>query len=193
MSSYMYGARSRMRLESPGSTTYPTSADPTPIRHAEDVLLALVPAEVLAAHTLYVALRDPAHLNASYDRFIFWVLLVVAVALCAIGERKNKDKLFMALRCAVVGISFACWLVLQPASVLQSYALPGNAAVRIVLVVLVTALLAAAANSLTGKADRSFKPPEPTDVRAAEVLTRSAEQGHGSPSDRVESPAPLSA
>jgi hypothetical protein len=124
MSSLAYGALTRKRAEAPKGKS--TETAPPGVKTYVDALAALVPAEVLALHAFMVevttdtkkvgdravtTITDPGALEAT-----FWVCIVIATLLFAVGRAVAKPERWRGLdfaRAAVPPAAFVLWCILQ--------------------------------------------------------------------------------
>lgn len=166
MSSYIYGRISRARLASgadselvlaarspsqAGQTTVPEGKDP--VAQWQDVLAALVPAEVLAIHALAMTLGTTTQgsgedattviTSATEMTWVFWGMVIAAFGLYLVGSKSFKFQDFV--RGAVASLAFILWTMIQPSTAFDALGWDVSSFLRVMIAVggaLVLGLLA---------------------------------------------------
>jgi hypothetical protein len=180
MSSYVYGTLSRKRLAASADETLvyaqakqgadrprgPGGLDSTSkevVSHWQDVLVALVPAEVLAFHG--VAMTVGTTTTGSGDDtttvitapnemiIVYWVLVALAFGLYLGGARSLKVQ--DIVRATVASVAFVLWTLIQPSTAFDAFAWNPSTLVRLMIALAGAAVLAFIVNLLASKADKT--------------------------------------
>jgi hypothetical protein len=165
MSTVVYAATTERREDSPVGTS--TNQERPGLGTWVDVLVALVPAEVLAAHALVLnwAMKTSADANGDQATVItnpnllkvaFWVLIGVAAFLYLI-KKKGRLVPLDALRAAIPALAFVGWTMLQQSTAFDAMFPDFDHDTRYFLAVVAAIVIAAAAQRLAVKADN--EPP----------------------------------
>jgi hypothetical protein len=161
VSTFAYAAiTARREASSPGKSM---TEQPPAMKTYIDVLAALVPAEVLAAHAAVLTfttksikgadgktattITDPTSLKVS-----FWGLIAVSVVLYVAGHAKSWDG-WDFLRVAIPPVAFAGWCMAQRTTAFDSVA-SWSLNTRSVIAIIGALALGAVATALSYKADQ---------------------------------------
>lgn len=173
MSSVAFGALATRREQSDRGTS--TTVQPPGLSTYVDVLVALVPAEVLAINAMIVTLvtktvpgggtqpTDPATLRLS-----FWLLLGLSVVLYALGRQQSlaqvgRPKGWLpedALRAMISPAAFTGWVLLDPSSAWSSTVPSMSSGTRVLIGVVGATALAALTKMLATRADLRQPPAQ---------------------------------
>jgi hypothetical protein len=179
MSSYLYGALTKRRLDTPVAADLVFSelapagqpdlaAQPDPVkdkvRHWLDALAALVPAEVLALHAVamsYGTTTDDSgedvvtSITEPTAMMVVYVgLLVLAAGLYVLGVWPIKGRLNWA-RAAIPVAAFVVWTMLQPSTAFDAFPFGLSTFVRVMIAAFSAIALTALVNFLATKADEA--------------------------------------
>ena len=167
MSTWAYAKLTKKR--SGASTGTSTSTSPPGLSTYIDMVAALVPAEVLAAHATILSFTsktvpDPSGINVTTIthpetiRLAFYVLLALSIVLYVFSGpplKKFRDH----LRVPIPLLAFVTWTMLQKPSAIDVIWPSLEETTRFAIAVLAAVFLAAAAKALADKADESDPPP----------------------------------
>lgn len=180
MSSYLYGTLSRKRLATSADAPLayaqadrgaagglaprdPGAKSKEVVSHWQDVLVALVPAEVLAFHG--VAMTVGTTTTGSGDDtttvitapnemvVVYWILVALAFLLYLDGCKSFKPQDFA--RAGVASIAFVLWTLLQPSTAFDAFNWNPSTLIRLTVALAGAAILAFVVNGLATKADRA--------------------------------------
>ncbi len=161
MSTFAYAALTTKREQAKPGTSKKTS--PPGVSSYVDALAALVPAEVLTLHALFLSvttttadkvtkITDPTTLQ-----WAFWGLIVLSIVFYAAARWKKWDWLDIG-RAAIPPLAFVGWTMLQRSTAFDAVAPNINNAPRTVLGLFLAALLGVVATALASKADQKPSP-----------------------------------
>lgn len=198
MSSYLYGALTRRRLTTPedgrlgfgtasevrGTAKAPSSQNDT-VRHWQDALAALVPAEVLVLHGVAMSYgttttgkggHTVTHITYPGQMEIVYVgMLVLAVTLYLMGA-KHLRTWEDGVRAVVPALAFVAWTMIQPGTAFDAFPFDLTTFGRIMIGVFLAIALTGVTNWLAGRADEAT-PPMPR----ARARTTAHPQRSGTP------------
>ncbi|WP_405064953.1 hypothetical protein OG558_23700 [Kribbella sp. NBC_01510] len=170
MSSYLYGNLSSRRLSAaPGA---PLSFDARvaepggtkdPVGHWTDVLVALVPAEALAIHTLAMTLGTTTTAEGASTStvitkptemaWVFWFMMAIAGLLCLVGAKRLGVLEF--IRALVASTAFVLWTMIQPTSAFDALGWNPSPLVRTMIAIGGAVVLGSIAAWAAGHADKT--------------------------------------
>lgn len=177
MSSYLYGTLTRRRLVTPSGARLgfgaasgnqalvkaPNSQDDT-VRHWQDALAALVPAEVLALHGVAMSYGAATtgkggHMTTQITypgqmEIVYLAMLVLAVGLYLAGS-KHLHTWEDFLRAAIPAVAFVAWTMIQPGTAFDAFPFGLTSFARIMIGVFLAIVLTGLANLLARRADES--------------------------------------
>ncbi len=173
MSTLAYAALTGKREAAPPNTSGTTS--PPGVRSYVDVLAALVPAEVLAAHAAVLSFTTTTQKNQVGDmvttitqpgtlRWVFVALLLLSVMLYVANSLKHWDRWDFA-RMLIPPLAFVGWTMLQKATAFDAVAPDMGQASRSAIALIGAIVLAVIAGLLAYQADQ--KNPTPAQRAAA--------------------------
>jgi hypothetical protein len=179
MSSYLYGRLSEKREETtpsgtlvfaeqdgtdvapPGKAEAPKATDT--IAHWQDILAALVPAEVLAIHALAMTLgttttgsgADATTVITSSTEmtWVFWGMVVAAAFIYVTGARSLS--LGHVGRAVLGSVAFVLWTMIQPSTAFDALGLDLSAFLRVMIAIGGAVVVAVLANVLASAADKA--------------------------------------
>lgn len=168
MSTFAYGAMTKRRNQAdPGKST---DEEPPGLKTYVDLLAALVPAEVLAAHAVIIAfttsteegeggedvttITDPGTLE-----WVFWALIGASAVLYVLGLT-HRPRGYGWLRILIPPLAFVGWAMLQNPSVFDAVNPDLSEGTRLAIVVIGAILVGAVATALAAKADNSPATPD---------------------------------
>jgi hypothetical protein len=189
MSSYLYGALTRRRQESPADaelvfanlapapaaarsgqpaplTPVPSVPDPVKdkVRHWQDAVAALVPAEVLALDgvamsygTTTTGTGESAIMRITHPTEMMLVyvgMMLVAAGLYLLGAKRFREPLDWA-RAAIPVAAFVVWTMIQPSTAFDAFPFSLSTFGRIMIAVFGAIILAALVNVLAYKAEKA--------------------------------------
>lgn len=168
MSTLMYGTLTEKRQEAPPGTSDSTSAPG--LKNYLDGVAALVPAEVLGAHAFLISITTETVNNARGEAvttivepgtlvFVFWALIVVAIALYIAGHGLKNWVRLDFVRMLIPPAAFVFWTMLQRSTAFDAVGSGMADAPRTAIAVIGAILLGILATALSKKADE--QPPEP--------------------------------
>jgi hypothetical protein len=158
MSTYAYGAITRMRRAAPAKKS--TNEKPPGTGTYIDALAALVPAEVLAAHAIILTFTTKTDAGqttvteAAPLRAAFWALMCVAALIYALGRRGAWDRWDFA-RLLIPPLAFAGWTMLGKATAFDAVAPGWSSGTRQTYALLGAVVLTAVGAALGMKADQA--------------------------------------
>jgi hypothetical protein len=186
MSSYLYGTLTKRRLDSSpdaelvfaevpvaakvgGPVTAAPAAVPDPVkdkvRHWQDAVAALVPAEVLALHgvamsygTTTTGTGDTALTRITYPgqmMVVYVAMVLLAAGLYFLGAKSFKP--IDWARAAIPAAAFVIWTMIQPSTAFDAFPFGLNSFARIMIAVFGAILLGAVVNLLATSADKEPK------------------------------------
>jgi len=172
MSTILYGALTEKRQEAMPGTSDSTSAPG--LKNYLDGVAALVPAEVLGAHAFLVSITTET-VNDPHGKavttitepgtlvFVFWALIVVAIALYAAGHGLKNWSGMDYVRMLIPPAAFVLWTMLQRSTAFDAVGSGLADAPRTAIAVIGAILLGTLATTLSRKADEQPlpEPPEP--------------------------------
>ena len=173
MSAFLYGRITARREES--SPTTSGKAEPPGLKSYLDVLVGLVPAELIAAAGVFVAaFTDSTRNSEGKDTLVttdhqslkiaFFGLVVTGPVLYLVGKVKRREDLhrldrYDALRALIPAAAFVGWSMAQRPSPLFDAAVSISDGNKVLLIVFGALILGVAAQRLGVKADRKPKRP----------------------------------
>jgi hypothetical protein len=207
MSSVAFGTLATRREQSDSGTS--TTVQPPGLSTYVDVLVALVPAEVLAINAMVVTLvtktapgggtepTDPATL-----RLAFWLLLGLSGVLYALGRQQSLAQAGRpqgwvpedVLRFLIPPAAFTGWVLLNPASAWSSVVPGMSSGTRVLIGVVGATALAALTKVLATRSDL-MQPPAQAIAEPGEPPVRQ-DAGHAPPAGQPptpDAPAPVPA
>ena len=173
MSTLLYAQLTSKREEATPGTS--TSTSPPGIQSFVDVLAALVPAEVLAAHAVVISFTTTTEKNQVGElvttttqpgtlRWVFVAFFLLGILLYAVGHGKHWDR-WDFVRMLIPPLAFVGWTMLQKATAFDSIAPDLGQASRDSIAVIGAIVLAVIASQLAYQADQKT----PTPVQQAKV------------------------
>ncbi|MGY1673068.1 hypothetical protein [Geodermatophilus sp. SYSU D00710] len=180
MSSYLYGTLSRRRLTtSAGEALVYAQADQGAaggraprdsgakskevVSHWQDVLVALVPAEVLAFHGVAMTVGTTTTgsgddtttvITAPHEMVVvYWILVALAFLLYLGGSKSLKPQ--DLARAAVASIAFVLWTLIQPSTAFDAFDWNPSTLIRLTIALAGAAILSFIVNGLATKADKT--------------------------------------
>jgi hypothetical protein len=166
VSTLAYAQVEKLREAAPAGTSTTTAAPKT--RTWLDVVVALVPAEVLAVHAFVIseftktsettdadgeAVTQTVIENESALQWAFWLLIFAAVALYLI-QKKGTLGLIDVVKAAIPAFAFVLWTMLQQNTAFDAVVSDIDEGVRTVVAVVGAVLLGALAQRLGVKSDK---------------------------------------
>jgi hypothetical protein len=175
MSSYLYGALTKRRLDTPTgarlgfgassddqSLAKPPDGQDDSVRHWQDAVAALVPAEVLVLHGVamsYGTTTTGRHghtvTRITYPgqmEIVYVGMLVLAVALYVVGSKRLRSW-EDALRAVIPALAFIAWTMIQPSTAFDAFPFDLTSFARIMIGVFLAILLTGLTNWMAGRAD----------------------------------------
>ena len=168
MSSLAYGALTRKREEAAANTS--TDDGAPGVKTYVDALAALVPAEVIAVHSVVIGyaveVDDGASKIAAPEQlaFFFWLLIVLAPVFFLAGLQR-VPKGWDWVRLLIPAIAFVGWTLLQPLTAFDGVAPRFNPDWRWAIGLAIALVLGLAAGALGMVADREPAKPKPKPER----------------------------
>lgn len=170
MSTLLYGALTEKRQEAVPGTSASTSAPG--VKNYLDSMAALVPAEVLGAHAFLISITTRTENNARGEAvttivepqtlvFVFWGLIVVAIALYIAGHGLKNWSRLDYVRMLISPVAFVFWTMLQRSTAFDAVGTNVPDAPRTAIAVIGAILLGILATSLSRKADEQLPVPPP--------------------------------
>ena len=170
MSTILYGTLTEKRQEAMPGTSNSTSAPG--LKNYLDGVAALVPAEVLGAHAFLISLTTETMNNTQGEAvttitepgtlvFVFWALIVVAIALYAAGHGLKNWARLDYVRMLIPPTAFVLWTMLQRSTAFDAVGSGLTDAPRTAIAVIGAILLGTLATTLSRKADEQPLPGPP--------------------------------
>lgn len=180
MSSYLYGALTKRRIDTPTGARLgfgaasdhtelvksPTTQNDT-VRHWQDAVAALVPAEVLALHGVAMSYGTTTtgqggHTITSITypgqmEIVYLGMLVLAVALYIVGS-KRLHTWEDAVRASIPALAFVAWTMIQPSTAFDAFPFDLTSFARIMIGIFLAIVLSGLSNWLAGRADQTAPP-----------------------------------
>lgn len=162
MSSFAYGALTRKREEAAADTS--TDENPPGVKTYVDALAALVPAEVIAVHSIVisyaVAMEDGSSTIRAPEQLAFylWFLLVLAPAFF-LGGLQRVPAGWDYVRLLIPAVAFVAWTLLQPMTAFDGVAPGFSPDWRWALGLAVASVIGLVAGALGMVADRQPEKP----------------------------------
>lgn len=174
MSSYIYGRISRVRLASDPGSELVLAAKPLAgqapglqgkdqLAQWQDVLAALVPAEVLAIHALAMTLGTTTHgsgedattviTSATEMTWVFWGMVIGAFGLYLAGARSFKAQ--DVARGVLASVAFILWTMMQPLTAFDALGWDVSSFLRVMIAVGGAIVIGLLAGLLARKAQKT--------------------------------------
>ena len=163
MSALAFGALVRKRQEAQAGTS--REDEPPGLRSYVDVLSALVPAEVIAAHAAVVKATTDTTVVGGADvvritepetlKIAFWALLGLTVAFYVFGFQKRTWSKTAILAALIPPLAFAAWTMAQTTSAISVLIPDLSQASRNVIVIVAATALGLAATAVPAVLDKS--------------------------------------
>jgi hypothetical protein len=159
MSTILYGSLTEKRQEAMPGTSDSISAPG--LKNYLDGVAALVPAEVLGAHAFLISLTTETVNKITEPGtlvFVFWALIVVAIALYVAGHGLKNWAKYDFVRMLIPSAAFVLWTMLQRSTAFDAIGSGLADAPRTAISVIGAILLGTLATALSRKADEQPLP-----------------------------------